>query len=330
MPADSFYGCAIIFDMNILVTGGAGFLGSTLAHRLIRQGHHVRVLDELSTGNPDTLPAEVHFTRGDINDRPKLWTLLQEIDLVYHLAARVSVPESVLFPREYNTVNVGGTVTLMEAARDVGIRRVVLISSGAVYGDQAVQPLREGMSPNPRSPYAVSKLASEYYIRTLGALSKIETVCLRVFNAYGPGQHIPPSHAPVIPNFLRQALRNGTLVVHGNGDQTRDYVFVDDVVNAMTAAGTAQGIDQMTINVGSGHETSISELVRLALELTDCRPEIITNPHADGGVSRMRADLTLATQKLNWQPLVPLEMGIKLTLERDPLLHQARGTALVG
>lgn len=312
------------FYMNILITGGAGFLGSALAHRLIRQGHHVRVLDDLSTGEPGTLPPEVHFTRGDINDRPKLWTLLQDVGLVFHLAARVSVPESVLFPREYNLVNVGGTVTLMEAARDVGIQRVVLISSGAVYGDQAAQPLGEETVPNPRSPYAVSKLASEFYVRTLGAISKIETVCLRVFNAYGPGQHFPPSHAPVIPNFLRQSLRNGTLIMQGNGEQTRDYIFVDDVVNAMTAAATAPGIDQMVINVGSGQETSIHDLVKLVLELTGSHPEVINNPRADGGVSRMRANLHLASQKLNWQPLVPLEMGLRLTIERDPLLQQAK------
>jgi UDP-glucose 4-epimerase len=128
--------------MNILITGGAGFLGSALANRLTRQGDHVRVLDDLSTGDSRILLPEVHFTRGDINDRPKLWTLLQEIDVVFHLAARVLVPESVLYPREYNLVNVGGTVTLMEAMRDVGARRVVLISSGAVYGDQGKQPLR--------------------------------------------------------------------------------------------------------------------------------------------------------------------------------------------
>lgn len=312
------------FYMNILITGGAGFLGSALAHRLIRQGHHVRVLDDLSTGDPGTLPSEAHFTRGDINDRPKLWTLLQDVELVFHLAARVSVPESVLFPREYNLVNVGGTVTLMEAARDVGIQRVILISSGAVYGDQTAQPLGEETVPNPRSPYAVSKLASEFYVRTLGAISKIETVCLRVFNAYGPGQHFPPSHAPVIPNFLRQSIRNGTLVMQGDGEQTRDYVFVDDVVNAMAAAATAPGIDQMVINVGSGQETSIRDLVKLVLELTGSHPEVITNPRADGGVSRMRANLNLASQKLNWQPLVPLEMGLRLTIERDPLLHQAK------
>ncbi len=193
--------------MRFLITGAAGFIGSHLANCLAREGHTVRGVDDLSTGDPASLSEDIHFTRGDINDRPKLWTLLQEVDCVYHLAARVVVPESVLYPREYNTVNVGGTVTLMEAMRDVGVRRVVFISSGAIYGDQLVQPVNERMAPNPRSPYAVSKLAAEYYIRTIGELWGIETVCLRVFNAYGPRQHLPPVHGPVIPNFLSRRPR---------------------------------------------------------------------------------------------------------------------------
>ena len=308
--------------MNFLITGGAGFLGSALANRLVRNGHQVRVLDDLSTGDPQVLAPEIHFTRGDVNDRPKLWTLLQDVDCVYHLAARVSVPESILYPREYNLVNVGGTVTLMEAMRDVGVRRVVLISSGAVYGDQNVQPLRESSIPNPRSPYAVSKLAAEYYVRTIGALWKIETVGLRVFNAYGPGQHIPPSHAPVIPNFLRQAHLNGTLVIHGDGSQTRDFVYVEDVVNGMVAAATALDVNQMVINIGSGKETSTIDLARLVTEVTGGHPELIYNPRIEGGVSRMGADLTLAGQKLGYQPLIPLEMGLRLTRERDPKVKQ--------
>src|SRR5512136_512604 len=129
--------------MNFLITGAAGFLGSALANQLAREGHQVRGIDDLSTGDPQALGPDVHFTRGDVNDRPKLWTLLQEVDCVYHLAARVTVPESVLYPRDYNTVNVGGTVSLMEAMRDVGVRRVVLVSSGAVYGEQAEQPVSE-------------------------------------------------------------------------------------------------------------------------------------------------------------------------------------------
>src|SRR5512145_893677 len=156
--------------MNFLITGAAGFLGSSLANHLAREGHQVRGLDDLSTGDPRVLSPDVHFTRGDVNDRPKLWTLLQEVDCVYHLAARVSVPESVLYPREYNGVNVGGTVSLMEAMRDVGVRRVILASSGAVYGNQGEQPLRETAIPAPGSPYAVSKVSAEHYVRTIGKL----------------------------------------------------------------------------------------------------------------------------------------------------------------
>jgi UDP-glucose 4-epimerase len=304
--------------MNFLITGAAGFLGSTLANYLAREGHQVRGIDDLSTGNPQALSPDVLFTRGDINDRPKLWTLLQDVDCVYHLAARVAVPESVLYPREYNATNVGGTVSLMEAMRDVGVRRVVFISSGAVYGDQGSQPLKETAVTNPRSPYAVSKLAAEFYVRTIGDLWNIESVSLRVFNAYGPGQHLPASHPPVIPNFLRQTMRGGTLVMHSDGSQTRDYVYVDDAVSAMIAAATAPGISHTIINVGSGKETSVRDLVRLVMEVTGADIETITNPRNDPGVSRMCADLTLARDKLGYQPRISLEDGLRLTLERDP------------
>jgi UDP-glucose 4-epimerase len=310
--------------MNFLITGAAGFLGSNLANYLVREGHQVRGLDDLSAGNPESLSPEVLFTRGDVNDRPKLWTLLQDVDCVYHLAARVSVPESVLYPREYNATNVGGTVSLMEAMRDVGVRRVVFISSGAVYGEKGEQPLSENAHPNPSSPYAVSKLAAEYYVRTIGDLWEIETVSLRVFNAYGPGQRLPPSHAPVIPNFLRKALRGSTLVMHGNGTQTRDYVYVDDVVSAMISAATAPNIDDLVINIGSGVETEIKELVRLIMEVTGVKAEAIVNPHNDPGVSRMRASLNLAREKLRYNPRFTLEEGLRLTLERDPRLKKEK------
>ncbi len=309
--------------MQFLITGAAGFLGSALANRLAREGHAVRGLDDLSTGDPGTLSPDIHFTRGDVNDRPKLWTLLHDVDCVYHLAARVIVPEFVLYPREYSQVNVGGTVTLMEAMRDVGVRRVVFISSGAIYGEQEQQPLGESATPNPRSPYAVSKLSAEYYVRTIGSLWGIETVCLRVFNAYGPGQHIPPVHAPVIPNFLRQSALNGTLVVHGDGNQTRDYVYIDDVVNAMQAAATAPNVNQETINVGSGRETSIRALAHLSMEITGGQPEVVYNPRNDRGPSRMCADISLAHRKLNYEPLTSLEHGLRLTFQRDQRLNKS-------
>jgi len=303
--------------MRFLITGAAGFLGSALANRLAAGGDVVVGVDDLSTGDQKALDPAVQFSRGDVNDRPKLWSMLQGVDCVYHLAAKVSVPESVLYPREYNHVNVGGTVTLMEAMRDVGVRRVVFISSGTVYGNQPVQPVVEGVIPNPRVPYAVSKIAAEYYVKSIGTLWGIETVCLRVFNAYGPGQHIPPVHTPVIPSFLRQAWENGTIVVHGDGNQTRDYVYVDDVVAAMVSAATAPDVNNLTINVGSGTETSIRELARLAIEVTGGHPEVVYNPRNEGGLSRLCADIHLAQERLGYEPRVPLVEGLTRTLHRD-------------
>ncbi|HJS30029.1 MAG TPA: NAD-dependent epimerase/dehydratase family protein [Anaerolineales bacterium] len=303
--------------MNFLITGAAGFLGSALSNHLTHQGHMVRGLDDLSAGDPNTLSSNVHFTRGDVNDRPRLWSALQDVDCVYHLAARVSVSESILYPREYNAVNVGGTVSLMEAMRDVGVRRVVFISSGAVYGEQPDQPLVENVRPFPQSPYAVSKLAAEAYVRTIGTLWGIETVSLRVFNAYGPGQRMPGSHPPVIPGFLNQAVRDGTMVVHGDGQQTRDYSYISDVLSGMVAAATAPDVNERVINIGSGVETSIRELVDMIRGLTGSKAEVVYNPRKDKGVSRMRADLMLAGELLGYRPRVSLEEGLKLTLEKD-------------
>ncbi|MBI4732178.1 MAG: NAD-dependent epimerase/dehydratase family protein [Chloroflexi bacterium] len=303
--------------MIFLITGAAGFLGTAISNRLVREGHQVRGLDDLSTGDPSGLEPGVHFTRGDVNDRPKLWTLLQDVDCVYHLAARVSVPESILYPREYNASNVGGTVSLMEAMRDVGIRRVVLASSGAIYGDQEAQPLSEGQAPRPLSPYAVSKLAAEYYMRTIGTLWGIETVSLRIFNAYGPGQRLPPAHPPVVPYLLRQAVRGGTLVVNGDGSQTRDYVYVDDVVSGMVAAATAPNINGLVINLGSGLEASVLDLARLVLKITGSSANVVPNSQTSGGVSRMCANIALAEKRLNYKPSIVLEDGLRLPLQRD-------------
>jgi UDP-glucose 4-epimerase len=303
--------------MNFLVTGAAGFLGSALANRLVREGHQVRGLDDLSAGDPNRLNPDVLFTRGDVTDRPKLWTLLQDVDCVYHLAAKVSVSESVLYPREYNIINVGGTVSVMEAMRDVGVKRVVFTSSGAVYGDQNQQPLTEETPPIPGSPYAVSKLAAEHYVRTIGALWGIETVSLRVFNAYGPGQPMPAAHPPVIPHFLRQTAHGGTLVIHGKGDQTRDFVYLDDVVEAMVASATAPTVDRQVINIGSGVETSLRSLTQHVLEAVGTSAEWMYMEEHDPGPSRMAADIGLARSKLGYKPLVSLQEGLERMVAMD-------------
>ncbi|HIE38835.1 MAG TPA: NAD-dependent epimerase/dehydratase family protein [Anaerolineales bacterium] len=304
--------------MRFLITGGAGFLGAPLANRLVAEGHQVRAIDDLSAGDPARLDERVLFTRGSVLDRPKLWTLLQDVDCVYHLAARVLVSESILYPREYNEVNVGGTVSVMEAMRDAGVRRVVLASSGAIYGEQAHQPVREDQPPNPQSPYAVSKLAAEYYVRTIGALWGIETVVLRIFNAYGPGQNLPPSHPPVVPRFLQQALRGGSLVIFGGGAQTRDFVYVDDVVDALVTAATARDVDRRIVNVGSGRETSINSLVALVAEVVGREVEVLHSPAESGGVSRLHADISLARRLLDYEPRVDLREGLRRTLAQDP------------
>jgi UDP-glucose 4-epimerase len=309
--------------MRFLITGGAGFIGSALANRLVRDGHQVRVIDDLSAGDPARLLPDVHFTRGNVTDKPKLWRLLNKVDCVYHLAARVSVPESILYPREYETTNVGGTVALMEAIRDAGVQRVVLASSGAIYGEQFHQPVTEDMAPRPTSPYAVSKLAAEYYVSTIGSLWGIETVALRIFNAYGPGQAIPPTHAPVIPQFMKQALGRGSLVVLGDGEQTRDFVYIDDVVEALATAAVADGIDRQIINVGSGQETGVNALVRSIEKVTGREAHALHVRAESGGVSRLVADLTLARRWLKYEPQVGLEIGLRLLLERDPQFQVA-------
>lgn len=303
--------------MKTLITGGAGFIGSHLANTLHRQGHYVRVLDDLSGGDPTNLEPGINFTRGDVRDIPKLWTLLQGVDVVYHLAARVSVPASVLYPHEYNDVNVGGTVALLEACRDVGVRRVILASSATVYGDQAEQPVNERLLPRPAVPYAVSKVAAEQYLFNLGQLSGFETVALRIFNAYGPGQPLPPVHAPVIPQFVQQILGRGSVVIFGDATQTRDFVYVDDVVAALISAAEAPNVDRQIINVGSGEEVSLDELVKQIAAAVGQKANVLYNREVSGGIRRLVADLALAQQLLNYRPSVRLADGLRKLIEED-------------
>ncbi len=297
--------------MKALITGGAGFLGSALSNALAADGNTVYVLDDLSAGDRDSVDRRVIFTRGDVRDVPRLWTLLAGVDVVFHLAASVSVPESILYPIEYNAVNTGGTVALMTAARDAGLRRVVFASSGTVYGDQERQPISEHAQPHPANPYAVSKLAAEGYVRAIGSLYRIETVILRIFNAYGPGQQVPPTHPPVIPFYTRQILSGASIVIHGTppGAQTRDFVYVDDVVDALMRAGTVGGLSGATLNVGSGTETSIADLVEELEAVAGAAARVVSSEQS-GGVARMCADISAAADALAWEPSVNLTAGL--------------------
>jgi UDP-glucose 4-epimerase len=303
--------------MRFLITGGAGFIGTALVRRLIRDDHEVRVIDDLSSGDRARLPAGAHFTRGDINNIPMLWSVLQDVDCVYHLAARVSVAQSILYPRDYNLVNVGGTVSLMEAMRDAGIRRVVLTSSGAIYGRQSRQPVLESDSPRPDSPYAVSKWASEQYVHTIGQLWGIETVALRIFNAYGPGQHLPVSHAPVVPRFVQATLSGGSVVIFGNGQNSRDFVYVSDVVESLVKAATAKKVNRKVLNIGSGRETTVEELIAAIERISGRRANRVWNHEKSGGVARLVADISLAQKLIGFKPKVTLSEGLEQLLDED-------------
>ena len=303
--------------MRFLITGGAGFLGSALANRLVWDSHDVHVLDDLSNGEQRYLSSAVTFTQGDVGNIPLLWSLLRDVDCVYHLAARVSVAQSMLHPRDYNQVNVGGTVSLMEAMRDTGVRRVVFTSSGAVYGRQSRQPVRESDLPRPDSPYAVSKWAAEQYIHTIGMLWQIETVALRIFNAYGPRQSLPHSHAPVVPRFLQQALTGGSVVIFGDGQQSRDFVYVGDVVDALVSAATATKVNRQVINIGSGVETTVEALVERIEEIVGRPVNRIYNREKLGGVPRLVANISQARDLLGFQPLTTLTNGLRLMLRED-------------
>ena len=313
--------------MKILVTGGAGFIGSALANHLLRLGHRVRVLDDLSAGDPSALDSGISFTRGDVRDIPKLWTLLRDVECVFHLAARVSVSESILYPVEYNEVNVAGTVSLMTAARDAGVHRVVLASSGTVYGEQEEQPVRETAAVRPPNPYAVTKIASEYYLSAIGALCGIEVVMLRIFNAYGPGQAVPPSHPPVIPHFVRQALAQSTAVIFGGGEQTRDFIYISDVVSALTTAGLADNINGLIINIGTGHEVSINDLLKKIENLLGRQVSSLHNPTQSGGISRLVAETSLARKVLGFEPKVSIGEGLRLMLSHYEKIIQSPASA---
>lgn len=311
--------------MRYLVTGGAGFIGSALANQLVKDGHEVVVLDDLSNGVRQNLAPNVMFQRGDVNDVPRLWSLLQGVDCVYHLAARVSVPESLYYATEYNHTNVGGTVSLMEAMRVADVRRVVFASSGSIYGNQYEQPVHEDDVPEPDSPYAVSKYAAEQYVRCIGRIHNIETVSLRIFNAYGAGQPLPVSHPPVVPRFMQQVLTGGSVVIHGNGSQSRDFVHISDVVAALVAASTVSNVDQQIINIGSGEETTIAELASAIGEVTH-RPvhTIYPNTENRGGVARLVAEISRAQSLLGYRPQVDLEQGLTHMLREDTRFSQRR------
>lgn len=304
--------------MTCLVTGGAGFIGSHVAERLVAGGHAVRVVDNLSTGslrNLDWAGSRLEFVEGDLTDASVCARVVQGVEVVFHLAALPSVARSVADPWASHDHNVNATLRLLLAARDAGVRRVVFSSSSSVYGNTPVLPKVETMEPLPRSPYAAAKLSAEQYVLAMARGGMIEGVALRYFNVFGPRQSPHSAYAAVIPAFLQAALEGRAAPLHGDGGQTRDFTYVENVVNANLLAATrpAERVSGWPCNVGAGDRTSLLQLLRLVEEVSGRAIGVERLPERPGDVRDSLAALDRAREVLGYTPTVTLREGLART-----------------
>ncbi len=296
-----------------LVTGGAGFIGSHLVEALVARGHPVRVLDNFSTGRWENLSAvrdRVEVVEGDIRDPRAVRRAMNGVEVVAHLAAIVSVERSLQDPQETTEVNTGGTLHLLEAARRARVQRFLFASSAAIYGDHSQLPLREELPPHPLSPYAASKVAGEALCQSYRAAYGLSTVVLRFFNIYGPRQDPQSPYSGVISIFVGRMRQGLPPVIYGDGQQTRDFVYVEDVVAALIRAGEQDGADGTVLNVARGEETSVLRLVALLNQALGTHLEPVFAPARAGEVRRSAGDPRRAQAVLGWQPTVGLTEGL--------------------
>lgn len=301
-----------------LVTGGAGFIGSHVVAELLQRGHAVRILDNFSTGRRENLAAlggEVEVLEGDVRSYERAHNAVKGTDVVIHLAALPSVPRSVQDPLTTNEANITGTLNTLLAARDEGVRRVVLASSSSVYGADASMPKHEGLVPQPISPYAVSKLAAEQYARAFWAVYGLETVALRYFNVFGPRQDPDSQYSGVVARFIRLALRGDDPVVFGDGTQSRDFTYVTNVVDATLRAADAQGAAGHVCNIGCGAPKTVLELIGAIERVAGRTLHPTFAPPRAGDVPHSFADITRAKELLGYAPVVDFESGIARTYE---------------
>jgi UDP-glucose 4-epimerase len=301
-----------------LVTGGAGFIGSHIVRRLLDDGRRVTVIDNLSTGSRDNLAEvldRITFVEGDIRNPSDCDRACKGVDAIFHLAALPSVPRSIKDPVACNDHNVNGTIQLLEAARRAGARRVVFSSSSSVYGDTDVLPKVETMEPLCRSPYATAKLAGEQYVLAYARAGLMEGVALRYFNVFGPRQSPGSAYAAVIPLFLDAARSGGTATVFGDGEQTRDFTYIDNVVaaNMLAAYGPTERVNGWVVNAGAGSRISLNELLSLVERITGRPVNREYAPPRAGDVRDSQASLERASKVLGYQPTVDVEQGLGRT-----------------
>lgn len=311
---------------RFLVTGGAGFIGSHISEELVRRGHAVRVLDNFITGKEENLASflgDIELIHGDIRELNVCQKALKEVDYVLHQAALPSVPRSTEDPALTNAINIEGTLNVLIASRDEGVKRLVYASSSSVYGDNPSLPKKEGVEGKQLSPYAVSKLAGEKYCQVFSYVYGLPTVCLRYFNIFGPRQDPRSEYAAVIPKFITRLLKGKAPIIFGDGEQSRDFTYVSNVVDANLIASKASDISGEVFNIGCGSQTTVNVLARIISEImkTDLRPSY--DKERPGDVRHSFADVSLAKQAIHYRPQVQLEEGLARTVEW--FKEQARG-----
>jgi UDP-glucose 4-epimerase len=303
---------------TFLVTGGAGFIGSHIATALVERGDRVRVFDNLSTGHRSNLAhlaSQVELIEGDLTDREAVLGAVEGVDCVFHQAALASVPRSVEAPLDTNAACVTGTVTLLDAARRAGVRRLVYAASSSAYGDQPSSPKHETDLPAPISPYGAAKLAAEYYCRSFTATYGFETVALRYFNVFGPRQDPASPYSAVIPLFITALLAGRRPIIFGDGHQSRDFTYVANIVHGNLLAADAPGASGRVFNVANGRATSLLELLKQLNSLlgTDISP--IHEPPRAGDIRESLAEISAARQLLGYEPQVSFEDGLKRSID---------------
>jgi len=304
---------------TVVVTGGAGFIGSHIAAALSNSGARVRVLDDLSTGHRENLEeigGDIDFIQGSVADEELMRKALAGAEVVFHEAAIPSVPRSVEAPRQTHIASVDGTFSLLLAARDQKVRRVVYAASSSAYGDQPTLPKSEAMLPDPLSPYAVAKLVGEYYCRVFTRVYGLETVALRYFNVFGPRQDPTSQYSGVVSRFISALLGDGQPVIYGDGEQSRDFTYIDNVVAANLSAADAKGASGKVINVANGERITLNQLLAELKELTGRQD--VTARYADprvGDVKHSLADNTMARELLGYESRVGLREGLKRTID---------------
>ena len=304
--------------MRYLVTGGAGFIGSHTVDELVRRGHGVVVLDDLSSGKEENLAevrSKITFMKGSITDLEAVQRAMHQAEYVIHLAARTSVPRSVKDPIDTNRINVEGTLNVLVAARDNRVRRVVFAASSSAYGETPTLPKKESMQPLPISPYGVSKYAGELYAQSFGRCYGLENVCLRYFNIFGPRQDPDSPYSGVLSRFAAAFLQDERPVVFGDGEQTRDFTYVDNAVQANLLACEAPGASGFVFNVGTGDRYSLNQTLEILRGLSARKLPAKYEPAREGDIRDSQADITAARELLGYEPTVRFVEGLERTYE---------------